>query len=71
MCRNIRKLRSPERQPTQDELKDAARQFVRKITGFQKPSQKNSEAFEEAVLNIVDVTGALFEKIHISKPETE
>ena len=49
MCRNIRRLRQADRLPTDDELRDAALQFVRKISGYRVPSGANREAFEAAV----------------------
>ncbi len=52
MCRSIKKLRKPDELATSDELNSAALQFVRKITGFHKPSRANREAFERAVLEI-------------------
>lgn len=52
MCRSIKVLRVPGQHATDDELSAAARQFVRKITGFQKPSKANEEAFERAIAEI-------------------
>lgn len=49
MCRNIRTLYNFEPPATEEEVHDAALQFVRKISGFTKPSQQNAEAFERAV----------------------
>ncbi|MBX7160960.1 MAG: DUF2277 domain-containing protein [Acidimicrobiia bacterium] len=49
MCRNIRTLYNFEPPATEEEVHDAALQFVRKISGFTKPSQQNTEAFERAV----------------------
>jgi hypothetical protein len=49
MCRNIRPLYNFEPPATADEVHDAALQYVRKISGFSKPSQVNAEAFEQAV----------------------
>ena len=49
MCRNIKKLRQADRLPTDEELRDAALQFVRKISGYRVPSRANQEAFEAAV----------------------
>ena len=49
MCRNIRRLRQADRLPTDDELRDAALQFVRKSSGYRVPSAANREAFEAAV----------------------
>ena len=52
MCRSIKKLRNPEQPATTEDLHNAALQFVRKISGYHKPSQANREAFEQAVLEI-------------------
>ena len=49
MCRNIRTLHNFEPPATEDEVRAAATQYVRKISGFSKPSQANAEAFERAV----------------------
>ena len=49
MCRNIRPLYNFEPPATEDEVRAAALQYVRKISGFTKPSQANAEAFERAV----------------------
>ncbi len=60
MCRNIKKLRRPGETPTDEELHNAALQFVRKISGFNAPSQANREAFDRAVKEIADSGRALF-----------
>ncbi len=60
MCRNIRKLRQPDRAPTDEELRDAALQFVRKVSGYRVPSRANQAAFDRAVNDITDVTRTLF-----------
>jgi hypothetical protein len=49
MCRNIRPLFNFEPPATEDEIRDASLQFVRKISGFTKPSRTNEEAFSRAV----------------------
>jgi hypothetical protein len=49
MCRSIKVLRNPDQPATTEELNAAALQFVRKISGFHKPSQANSEVFQKAV----------------------
>lgn len=49
MCRSIKVLRHPPQPATPEEVRAAALQFVRKISGFHKPSQKNQSAFEQAV----------------------
>jgi len=63
MCRNIRKLRQPERLPTEQELEDAALQFVRKVSGYRKPSKANEVAFNCAVSEIAMATRRLFDSL--------
>lgn len=63
MCRNIRKLRQPEREPTEQELEDAALQFVRKVSGYRKPSKVNERAFNDAVSEIAVATRRLFDNL--------
>ena len=65
MCRNIKPLRYPDRSPTDEELHDAALQFVRKISGYRQPSQVNKEAFETAVAEIAAVSRQLFESLTV------
>ena len=60
MCRNIRKLRQPDRAPTDQELHDAALQFVRKVSGYRVPSRANQAAFDRAVADISVATRMLF-----------
>lgn len=52
MCRSIKKLRNPEEPPTPEEIHAAALQFVRKISGYQKPSTTNRPVFDQAVREI-------------------
>ena len=63
MCRNIKKLRRPESQPTDDEPRDAALQFVRKISGYRVPSQANREAFDRAVSDVAAAARHLFDRL--------
>ncbi|MXX26771.1 MAG: DUF2277 domain-containing protein [Caldilineaceae bacterium SB0668_bin_21] len=63
MCRNIRKLRQPERPPTEQELEEAALQFVRKVSGYRKPSRANERAFNNAVSEIALATRRLFDNL--------
>ena len=64
MCRNIKKLRFPDRPPTDEELQEAALQFVRKISGYRKPSRANEVAFARAVTEIASVSRQLFESLN-------
>jgi hypothetical protein len=54
MCRSIKVLRVPGSEATREDLDKAALQFVRKISGFHKPSKANQEVFERAVREIAD-----------------
>lgn len=67
MCRNIRKLRQPDRLPTDQELRDAALQFVRKVSGYRVPSRANQVAFDQAVADITAATRALFARLATNK----
>ncbi len=49
MCRSIKRLRGPEGVATEPEIREAALQYVRKVSGFREPSNRNREAFEAAV----------------------
>jgi hypothetical protein len=64
MCRNIKQLRNPERPPTDEELHDAALQFVRKISGYRQPSKANEVAYATAVAEIATISRQLFEGLN-------
>lgn len=59
MCRSIKTLRGAEPAPERADTEAAARQYVRKISGYREPSQANREAFEQAVREIADSTDRL------------
>jgi len=63
MCRNIKKLRRPDEPPTDEELKLAALQFVRKVSGYRAPSRANQAAFDKAVADIAASTRILFKAL--------
>jgi hypothetical protein len=63
MCRNIHTLFNYEPPATDDEVRDASLQYVRKISGFTKPSQANAEAFELAVDEVAEVTRRLVDSL--------
>ena len=67
MCRNIKRLRNPEHTPSEQELHDAALQFVRKISGFNAPSRANQEAFDTAVHDIARPGKVLFDSLQTGK----
>jgi hypothetical protein len=68
MCRNIRTLYNFEPSATEDEVRDAALQYVRKISGFAKPSHANVEAFERAVEEIAESSMGLLNALVTSAP---
>ncbi len=59
MCRSIKQLRRPAEPPTDAEIAAAARQYIRKVSGFRVPSRANEPAFEQAVAEVARVTEAL------------
>ena len=65
MCRNIKRLRRPHEEPTEQELYDAALQFVRKISGFNAPSRANEAAFNDAVQEVAAAGGRLFQSLRV------
>lgn len=68
MCRSIKVLRRPGECATVEEMDSAALQFVRKITGFQKPSRANQQAFERAIAEISASSARLLETIAAGAP---
>ena len=68
MCRNIKQLRHSDLPASDQELYEAALQYVRKVSGYRKPSRANSVAFEAAVLEIAHTTKHLLESLET--PET-
>ncbi len=70
MCRNIKQLRRPDRPPTDEELSAAALQFIRKVTGYRKPSRVNQVVFDQAVAGVAEVTRALFAELNVKSPST-
>jgi hypothetical protein len=63
MCRNIRPLFNFDPPATEAEVSDAALQFVRKLSGFQKPSKANEEAFARAVSEVATAARALLSSL--------
>jgi hypothetical protein len=68
MCRNIRTLYNFEPPATEDEVRAAAVQYVRKISGFTKPSQANAVAFERAVEEVTEVSARLLGELVTTAP---
>jgi hypothetical protein len=68
MCRNIRTLYNFEPSATEDEVRSASLQYVRKISGFTKPSQANAEAFERAVDEVAEISARLLGELVTAAP---
>jgi hypothetical protein len=68
MCRNIRTLHNFEPPATEDEVRAAALQYVRKISGTSKPSQANVAAFERAVDAVTEVSRRLLDELVTTAP---
>lgn len=68
MCRNIRTLYNFEPPATDDEVRAAAVQYVRKVSGFTRPSQANAEAFERAVEAVAEVSRELLSQLTTNAP---
>lgn len=65
MCRSIKQLRNAEIPATEEEVHAAALQFVRKVSGYRKPSKVNEEAFERAVEEVAEATQKLMNSLMV------
>jgi hypothetical protein len=63
MCRSIKTLRNEEEPPTAEEIEAAALQFVRKISGYRKPSRANEQTFERAVREVTKASSKLLDDL--------
>ncbi len=63
MCRSIKTLRRPDSIATDEEIEAAALQFIRKVSGYRKPSQKHDVAFHQAVVEVAESSRRLLEAI--------
>ena len=63
MCRSIKTLRNADIPATEEEIRAAALQYVRKVSGYRKPSKVNEEAFERAVEEVTETTQKLLGKL--------
>lgn len=69
MCRSIKTLRRAETAATTGEIEAAARQFIRKVSGYRVPSQRNEEAFEGAIDDVAASARRLLESIGVDVEE--
>ena len=63
MCRSIKPLRLPDRPATEQEIHEAALQYVRKVSGYRKPSKANQEAFDKAIEDVAEATRNMLETL--------
>ena len=68
MCRSIKPLRMPDRPATEQEIAEAALQYVRKVSGYRKPSQANQAAFEAAVREVAAATSRMLDSLTVRLP---
>ena len=68
MCRNIRTLHNFDPPATEDEARASALQYVRKVSGYNKPSAVNAESFERAVEAVAEATIALLGELTTNAP---
>ncbi|MGH2377274.1 MAG: DUF2277 domain-containing protein [Candidatus Limnocylindria bacterium] len=71
MCRSIKRLRTREVIATDDEIREAARQYVRKVTGFGAPTARHQDAFDEAVDVITEASKRALDRISRTLAQTE
>ena len=65
MCRSIKQLRNSDQPATDDEVRAAALQFVRKISGYRKPSRANEVVFDQAVDEITDASRRMLDSLSV------
>jgi len=68
MCRNIRTLFNFEPPATEEEIRASALQFVRKVSGFNKPSHANEAAFQQAIDEVADAARRLLGSLQTARP---
>lgn len=69
MCRSIKPLRRSETDTTTGEIEAAARQFVRKVSGYRTPSARNAEAFDTAIADVADASRRMLEALGVEVVE--
>ena len=71
MCRSIKPLRLPDRKATEQEIAEAALQYIRKVSGYRKPSRANQETFDVAVAEVAAVTHKMLESLNLHQRNTK
>ncbi len=70
MCRSIKPLRLPDRTATEQEISEAALQYIRKVSGYRKPSRANQQAFETAVAEVAQATRKMLDRLMVNSNPT-
>lgn len=65
MCRSIKPLRNMDHPVTEQEIQEAALQYIRKVSGFRKPSKANEEAFQKAIDEVAESTRVMLANLHL------
>lgn len=68
MCRSIKRLRGPDGVAGDEAVREAALQYVRKVSGFRAPSRRNADAFERAVAEVACTTRRLLDAVSPPRP---
>jgi hypothetical protein len=63
MCRSIKPLRNMDHPVTEQEIQEAALQYIRKVSGYRKPSKANEEAFNKAIEEVAESTRKMLENL--------
>jgi len=67
MCRSIKPLRKMDHPVTEQEIQEAALQYIRKVSGYRKPSKANQDAFDAAIAEVAGATKRMLENLHSVK----
>ncbi len=70
MCRSIKPLRLPDRTATEQEISEATLQYIRKVSGYRKPSRANQQAFETAVAEVAQATRKMLDRLTVNSNPT-
>ena len=71
MCRSIKPLRNMDHPVTEQEIQEAALQYIRKVSGYRKPSRANQEAFDAAIAEVAVATKVLLDNLHFARHAVE
>jgi hypothetical protein len=70
MCRSIKQLRNSSQPASEDEIQAAALQYIRKISGYRRPSRRNQAAFDQAIMDVAAATLKLLQTLEANQLAT-